>query len=124
MLATKTYNHIFREGTELSGSPERFENVSVVCKANVYFDGKVVSHTVEFADGTKKTVGLIYPGEYKFNTDAPEKMEIIAGASKVKQAGSDSWEDYNAGTFFLVPGKSYFEISVASGVAEYICSFG
>ena len=108
----------------MSGSPEKFDNVSVVCKANVYFDGKVVSHTVEFADGTKKTVGLIYPGSYKFNTDAPEKMEIIAGCSKVKQAGSETWSDYAAGTFFLVPGKSYFEISVESGVAEYVCSFG
>ena len=51
----------------------QFDNVSVVKKANVYFDGKVVSHTVLFADGAKKTIGLIYPGSFTFNTGAPER---------------------------------------------------
>ena len=103
--------------------PEHFENVTAICKANVYFDGKVVSHTIEFVDGTRKTLGLIYPGEFKFNTGAPEKMEIIAGASRVKLTGETMWRDIAAGTFFRVAGNSYFEIAVASGIAEYICSF-
>ena len=103
--------------------PQQLDNVSVVCKANVYFDGKVVSHTVLAKDGKKKTLGLIYPGSYKFNTDAPERMDIVAGACRVKQAGQDVWTGYNAGTSFHVPGKSYFEIAVDQGLAEYICSF-
>lgn len=103
--------------------PERFEDVSVICKANVYFDGRVASHTVLFPDGRKKTIGLIYPGAFKFNTDAPERMEIISGACRVRQAGEDRWEPYAAGTFFMVPGNSSFEIAVEDGIAEYVCSF-
>ena len=66
-----------------SKAPESFAEVEVVSKANVYFDGKVVSHTLRFADGTKKTIGLIYPGEYHFGTDAPERMDIVAGDCNV-----------------------------------------
>jgi uncharacterized protein YaiE (UPF0345 family) len=100
-----------------------FKGVNVVCKANVYFDGNVVSHTVQFADGSKKTIGLIYPGKYTFNTGVPEKMEIIAGTSKVKIAGQPEITNYSAGTFFNVPGNSSFDIEVESGIAEYICSY-
>jgi len=105
-------------------SPDRFEHVTVQCKANLYFDGKVASHTLLFADGSKKTLGLIYPGTYRFNTDLPERMEIIAGACRIQIAGEASWRDVAAGSWFDVPGKSSFEIEVGSGVAEYICSFG
>jgi uncharacterized protein YaiE (UPF0345 family) len=104
-------------------SPVQFENVTAVCKANVYFDGKVVSHTVLFADGSKKTLGLIYPGTFTFNTGAPERMEIIAGACRVKIAGQAESAAYQAGTYFDVPGNSSFEIAVDSAVAEYVCSF-
>ncbi len=104
-------------------SPVQFDNVSVVCKANVYFDGKVVSHTVLFPDGSKKTLGLIYPGAFTFNTGAPECMEIVAGACRVKVAGQTEWTVYTADTYFDVPGQSSFEIAVDEGVAEYVCSF-
>ena len=104
-------------------APVQFDNVSVVTKANIYFDGKVVSHTVIFNDGTKKTLGLIYPGTYTFNTGAPEKMEIISGSCTAKIAGESDFKGYPAGTFFRVPGQSSFEITVDEGIAEYICSF-
>jgi len=103
--------------------PEKFENVSVVCKANVYFNGGVVSHSVIFASGEKKTLGLIFKGSYNFNTDAPEKMEIVAGTCKVKLKGESAWKTYTGGTAFDVAGKSAFDISVEDGVCEYICSF-
>jgi uncharacterized protein YaiE (UPF0345 family) len=102
--------------------PEKFDSVSVICKANVYFDGKVVSHTI-FAGSEKKTLGLIYPGTYKFNTDAPERMEITAGACRAKMAGEAAFKPYPAGTLFRVAGKSSFEIAVDEGIAQYICSF-
>jgi len=105
-------------------APEKFANVTLVCKANIYFDGKVVSHSVLFADGSKKTVGLIYPGAFRFDTAAPERMEIIAGTCRVRVAGAGDWIGFSAGTWFDVPGKSFFEIEVAEGVAEYVCSFG
>jgi purine/pyrimidine-nucleoside phosphorylase len=101
----------------------QFDNVSVVSKANVYFDGKVVSHIIIFADGSKKTLGIIYPGTYEFNTGAPEQMDIISGSCRVRLAGEAEWKTYNESTFFVVPGKSSFEIAVDEGVAEYICSF-
>ncbi len=104
-------------------SPE-FPNVTAVAKANVYFDGKVVSHTLRFADGTKKTIGLVYPGEYHFGTDAPERMDIIAGNCRVKLDGASGSRDYAAGSSFDVPGKSGFTMRVESGIAEYVCSFG
>ncbi len=100
-----------------------FANVKAVAKANVYFDGKVVSHTILLAGGRKKTLGLIYPGEFHFGTDAPERMDIVAGRCRVRLSGADGWQEYEAGTSFAVPGKSGFDISVASGIAEYVCSF-
>jgi uncharacterized protein YaiE (UPF0345 family) len=103
--------------------PSQFDGVSVVCKANVYFDGKVVSHSVLFPDGTKKTLGLIYPGTYTFNTDAAERMEIVAGACRATIAGESAGRAYAAGTYFDVPAKSSFEIAVDEGIAEYVCSF-
>lgn len=103
--------------------PKQFDQVSVVCKANVYFDGKVVSRTVVFANGQKKTLGLIYAGSYNFTTGAPERMDIIAGACRAKLAGQSEWTTYTAGTFFQVPGKSSFDIAVEQGIAEYICAY-
>jgi uncharacterized protein YaiE (UPF0345 family) len=100
-----------------------FANVTVDAKANVYFDGRVVSHTVRFPDDTKKTLGLIYPGEYHFGTGAPERMEIIAGECSVVLDGTTAVLPVAAGTHFDVPGNSGFTITVAGGICEYICSF-
>lgn len=104
--------------------PNHLEKVKVDPKANVYFDGKVVSHTIWIDAKTKKTVGVIYPGTYSFNTDAPERMDIVAGNCLVKLAGENAAKSFSAGTFFDVPGKSSFEITVESGLCEYLCSFG
>ncbi|HWA26227.1 MAG TPA: pyrimidine/purine nucleoside phosphorylase [Lacunisphaera sp.] len=103
--------------------PTQFIGVTVHTKANVYFDGKVVSHTVLMPDHAKKTLGLIYPGSYHFGTGAPERMEIVAGACRVTLDGSTAAQDYAAGTHFDVPGKSGFTIEVKAGLCEYICSF-
>ncbi|HOE67753.1 MAG TPA: pyrimidine/purine nucleoside phosphorylase [Candidatus Hydrogenedentes bacterium] len=104
-------------------TPLEFAAVTAVCKANIYFDGNVVSHTVKFADGSKKTLGLIYPGAYEFRTGAPERMEIIAGTCRAKLSDTTDWTVYPAGAFFDVPGDSSFEIAVDDGIAEYVCSF-
>lgn len=103
--------------------PSEFSNVTALAKANVYFDGKVVSHSLVLADGSKKTLGLIYPGDYHFGTDKAERMEIVAGACLVKIDGTGDSVAYSAGEFFDVPAKSGFDISVDSGICEYICSF-
>ncbi len=103
--------------------PTQFTGVTVHTKANVYFDGRVVSHTVLMPDGAKKTLGLIYPGNYHFGTGAPERMEIGAGACRVTLDGANAVKEYAAGTSFDVPGKSGFTIEVSAGLCEYICSF-
>jgi len=106
------------------GVPTEFPGVTAVCKANIYFGGKVISHTLVDGGGKKITLGLIFPGSYTFNTGAPERMDVTAGACRVKLAGQEAFTDYAAGTTFFVPGDSSFEIAVEEGIAEYICSFG
>jgi uncharacterized protein YaiE (UPF0345 family) len=103
--------------------PTEFANVTVTSKANVYFEGKVVSHSLRFGDGSKKTIGLVYPGEYHFSTQAAERMEIIAGSCRVRLAGQASSVELSAGSSFDVPANSGFDIQVVSGITEYICSF-
>ena len=107
----------------MSAIPEKFAGVTAVAKANVYFDGKVVSHIILFPDGTKKTLGLIYAGAYHFSTGKAERMELTAGACRVKldcQPESRSW---TAGQSFEVPANSAFDITVEQGICEYICSY-
>jgi len=103
--------------------PKEFENVTAQTKANVYFEGKVVSHTLVFANGEKKTLGLIYPGHYHFGTDKAERMEIVSGDCTVQLDNSEANVGYTTGTFFDVPAKSGFSIAVEGGICEYICSF-
>ncbi len=103
--------------------PTEFTSVTAVSLANVYFEGKVVSHTIRFADGSKKTLGLIYPGSFHFGTDAAELMQITAGSCQVKLDGQSNWVSYAAGSEFKVPAKSGFDIRVDTGICQYICSF-
>jgi len=100
----------------------QFDNVSVVKKANVYFDGKCLSHTVLFPDGSRKTVGVIFPSALTFNTAAPEIMEINAGSCRVRLAGETEWKTYGAGESFQVPGDSRFDIEVTE-MLDYVCHF-
>lgn len=102
--------------------PEVFENVSVVTKANVYFDGKVSSRTVRFADGSEKTLGFMLPGEYEFGTAKPELMEVTSGSMEAKLPGVADWQAYSAGEAFNVPGDCKFQVRVAE-FADYICSY-
>jgi len=105
-------------------SERKFEGVTAHALANVYFDGKVVSHTIILEGGAKVTLGLIYPGTYHFGTGAPERMDITSGSCRVRLAGEESFREVNAGTYFDVPGNSSFDITVESGIAQYVCSFG
>jgi len=101
----------------------QFDNVSVIQKANVYFDGKCVSHTVILAGGVRKSVGVILPSTLTFNTDAPERMEIVAGSCRFKLAGAADWKTVKAGESFDVPGKSSFQIEQTEPL-HYVCHFG
>jgi len=105
---------------------EKIDNISVTTKANVYFDGKCVSHGITFADGSKKSVGVVLPSTLTFNTGAPEIMECVGGACEYKLAGSQAWLTSTPGEKFSVPGNSKFDIRVtpANEAYHYICHFG
>jgi uncharacterized protein YaiE (UPF0345 family) len=103
---------------------DKFDNVSVGKKANVFFDGKCVSHSVFFSDGTRKTVGVIMPGsQLTFKVGTPELMEITSGECQVKIAGETAFKTYTAGTSFKVAENGSFEIHAKDEV-NYVCSFG
>ena len=97
-------------------------NITVTTQANVYFDGKCVSHNIAYPDGTQKSVGVILPSSLTFNTGAPEIMECVAGSCEYKLAGSDVWVKSSAGEKFSVPGNTRFEIRVAEAY-HYICHY-
>jgi uncharacterized protein YaiE (UPF0345 family) len=101
---------------------EQFENVTAVKKANIYFDGKVTSRTVKFADGTHKTLGIMLPGEYEFGTDAPELMEILEGDLEVLLPRSSEWVRVKGGEHFQVPANASFVVRVKS-ISDYCCSY-
>lgn len=101
----------------------QFDNVSVIKKSNVFFDGKCVSHSVLFSDGTRKTVGVILPSTLTFNVGVPEVMEITSGTCRVKLGDEPEFSVYSAGSQFSVPANGRFVIE-ACEVVDYVCSFG
>lgn len=98
-----------------------YDSVSLDTTANVYFDGKCVSHTFHLADGTRKSAGVIFPSTLTFGTAAPEVMDIESGRCRVTLAGETS--EYAAGDSFSVPGDSSFDIEVTETVG-YVCHYG
>ena len=104
-------------------SEDRFENVTILKKANIYFDGKVTSRSVIFADGTRKTLGFMLPGEYEFNTGARERMDLLNGRMEVLLPGRTGWDTFQAGEFFEVAGNSTFKLKLEVPV-DYCCSYG
>jgi len=99
-----------------------FTNVTIVKEANVYFDGKVTSRTVRFADGSTKTLGTMLPGDYEFSTAEKEIMEIMAGELEVLLPGNDGWQEVRGGESFEVPANAKFSLKIKT-LTDYCCSF-
>jgi purine/pyrimidine-nucleoside phosphorylase len=99
-----------------------FKNVSVVREANIYFGGNVTSRTVLFADGSKKTLGVMLPGEYEFGTAEKEIMEILSGDLEILLPGSSAWKTVKSGGHFDVPPQSKFGLKVKK-ITDYCCSY-
>ncbi|UZP67164.1 pyrimidine/purine nucleoside phosphorylase [Desulfovibrio mangrovi] len=99
-----------------------FANVTVIKKANVYFDGKVTSRKVVFADGSFKTLGIMLPGEYEFGTRQAEVMEIMQGSMKILLPGEADWRTVQGGESFDVPADSSFKLVVET-LVDYCCSY-
>lgn len=100
----------------------QFDNVTVIKNANVYFDGQVTSRVIHFQNGETKTLGIMLPGEYTFNTDKPELMEIMSGEVEVLLPDQTQWQAIKGGESFNVKGSASFQIKV-SRVTDYCCSF-
>lgn len=100
----------------------QFENVTALAEANLYFDGKVISHTIITAEGEKKTLGVILPGTYHFGTVAAERMDIAGGACSVVLDGEAESSSYEAGSYFEVAANAGFTIEVADN-CQYVCSY-
>jgi hypothetical protein len=101
---------------------DNFTNVTIVKQANIYFNGNVTSRTVLFGDGTRKTLGIILPGEYEFGTADRERMEIQAGTLKALLPGKKDWQTYGPGHAFEIPAHSKFKVAAAT-VCDYCCSY-
>ena len=101
---------------------QQISNISVTTKANVYFDGKCISHGVTYPDGTKKSVGVVLPSTLTFSTGAAETMECVAGSCEYQLADTDAWVKCGPGEKFSVPGNSKFDIRVTEPY-HYICHF-
>jgi len=99
-----------------------FHDVTVVKKANMYFNGGVTSRTILFSDGTKKTLGIMQPGEYEFSTGDKEIMEIFSGKLDILLPGEKTWRPVKGGEAFAVPAQSKFTMKVKT-VTDYCCSF-
>jgi uncharacterized protein YaiE (UPF0345 family) len=99
-----------------------FANVTVIREANIYFDGKVTSRTVIFNNGTRKTLGIMLPGEYQFGTQEKELMEITAGELDVLLPGQSEWQTFRGGQAFEVSPNSSFKLLVKK-VTDYCCSY-
>jgi uncharacterized protein YaiE (UPF0345 family) len=100
---------------------EQFNHVTIIKKANTYFDGKVTSRTVLFEDGTKKTLGIMLPGEYEFSSNLKEEMDILDGHLEYKLQGEDCKVINGSGVFY-VPANEKFQLKIYS-VVDYCCSY-
>ncbi len=100
-----------------------FNNATIQAKANLYFEGRVISHTIILSDGARKTAGVILPGNYHFGTQQAERMEIIEGEAEVLLDDSGKIAHYAAGQAFEVPANSGFTITVKAEACHYVCSF-
>lgn len=98
------------------------KNVTVIPRANIYYDGSVTSRTVILPDGSRKTLGIMQPGEYSFDTASREVMEIMTGEARVLLPGEVEWKTCGEGETFEVEANSSFRIST-DGVLDYCCSY-
>ena len=99
-----------------------FKGVTIVKEANIYFGGNVSSRTILFSDGSRKTLGILLPGEYEFNTDDKEILEIMSGGLEVSLSEDEGWKSVSAGESFEVPAQHKFKVKVKD-ITDYCCSY-
>jgi len=100
----------------------KLENISMIKEANVYFNGKVTSRTIFLENGEKQTLGVMMPGEYTFDTDLAEIMEMMSGELEIKLPGESEFKKLNTPESFNVPANSSFDLKIKT-VTDYCCSY-
>ncbi|MDT9724614.1 pyrimidine/purine nucleoside phosphorylase [Xylanibacillus composti] len=101
---------------------DKFEQVTVLKAANIYYDGKVSSRVVQFQDGSRKTLGIMLPGQYEFSTDTQEVMEIVSGQLRVLLPDATEWLEIDGAGEFTVPAGTTFKLDIRT-VTDYCCSY-
>jgi len=101
---------------------DKFEGITVIKKANTYFNGNVTSRTILFADGTRKTLGIMLPGDYEFDASTREVVEILSGETDILLPGADKWKTVKAGETYEAPANSTFKLKVKT-LVDYCCSY-
>jgi purine/pyrimidine-nucleoside phosphorylase len=99
-----------------------YKNVHVDKLANIYFDGNVISRKITFSDDTIKTLGVMMPGKYNFNTQSKELMEIISGELNLQLKDETTWNNIKDGMSFNVSKNSSFTVKVVK-IVHYSCSY-
>jgi len=97
------------------------DNATIVKAANIYYDGKVTSRTVNLSDGTTQSLGIMLPGEYTFGTSQAEIMEMLSGKLDIRLPGEE-WKTLNTPETFNVPANSSFDLKIKT-VTDYCCSY-
>ena len=101
---------------------DNYKNVDVDKLVNIYFEGKVISRNIFLKDGSKKTLGVMLPGEYEFNTVSRELMEIISGKLNLKLKDDKDWKLISDSMDFNIPKNSSFKVKVLE-LVNYSCSY-
>jgi len=96
--------------------------VTLTTQANVYFDGRCISHSFKTASGEDKSVGVVLPSTLTFNTGKAEIMECVAGSCEYKLKGQEQWHTVRAGEQFSIEENSSFDIKVTDSF-HYICHY-
>ena len=101
---------------------DKYKDVNVDKIANIYFEGNVISRNIFLKDGSRKTLGVMLPGNYEFSTETRELMEIMSGKLNLKLQNDEDWKSIKDGMNFNIPKNSSFKVEVLE-LVNYICSY-
>ena len=101
---------------------DKYKDVNVDKIANIYFEGNVISRNIFLKDGSRKTLGVMLPGNYEFSTETRELMEIMSGKLNLKLQNDEDWKSIKDGMDFNIPKNSSFKVEVLE-LVNYTCSY-
>ena len=91
---------------------DRFQNVEVEAEALVIADNRIIVRSVIEADGSRKGLVVLLPGEFSFRLGSPEKTTMVDGELMARLGESDTFRKYMEGDSFVAPKDGLFAMSV------------